>query len=137
MMVVVFAAAATSHLIYSRQRATALQKTPAWMEPMIKERQKWLSQIHVDDGIDATEASLIGDLYRSEYLSGCGAAEDPELDRGRWTIQTRMGITGKLRGSVITIDAKSGGVSSASGPDFSDFRSFSEDLVGGFPARRR
>lgn len=138
-MVVVVAAAAAGHFIYSKRRAAALEKTPAWMEPMVKERQKWLSQIHVEDGIDATEASLIGDLYSSEYLKGggCGAAEHPELRSGQWMIQTRLGIPGELRGSVITVDAKSGGVSTSSGATFPDFRAFADDLIAGFGTRRR
>jgi hypothetical protein len=137
LMVVAVASLAVAGHLREKRKSAAREKTPAWMEPMIAERQKLLSEIHVEDGIDAAEATLIGGLYLSEFMGGCGVTEEPDLKEGQWTMKTRLGAVGNVVGSVISVDPKTGGVSKPSGPRYPTLKAFADDLADGFAARRR
>lgn len=104
---------------------------------MIEACRKELAEVHVEDGIDAVEATVIAGLFLSEFMGGCGVTEKPEFDNGHWTMKTRLGATGKNAGSIISVDAKTGGVSKPSGPSYPTLQAFADDLLKGFARRRR
>lgn len=110
---------------------------PEWLVPLRDGYRTRLAALKVNDGVDASEAEQIADLYMLEYVSGCGAPLAPQLRDGTWTSALRLGVTGKLSDRVVQIDAKTGAVSSPGGPAFASFSEFADDLVGGVAARRR
>jgi hypothetical protein len=110
---------------------------PNWLVPLRDEYRARLAALKVNDGVDASEAEQIADLYMLEYVSGCGAPMPPQLRDGTWTSPLRLGVAGQLSDRVVKIDAKTGAVYSPGGPAFGSFPAFAEDLVDGVAARRR
>jgi hypothetical protein len=110
---------------------------PSWLVPLRDEYRVKLEALKVDDGIDASEAQAIADLYMLEYVSGCGAPMVPQLRDGTWISRLRLGVAGKLSDRVVRVDPRTGAVSSPGGPTFATFRAFADDLIGGIAARRR
>jgi hypothetical protein len=102
--------------------------------------QQRLLRIRLDDGVDSSEAAEIAQIYMSVYMSEqvgrCGAVEPPVLRDGTWTTQVRVGYAGRPS-DTIEVDAKTGAVSSSSGPVFGTFRGFADAIVTGKGARRR
>jgi hypothetical protein len=110
---------------------------PEWLVPLRDDYRTRLAAVKIADGVDVSEAEEIARLYMVEYVSGCGAPLTPELRDGTWTSALRLGVAGELSDRVVKIDAKTGAVSSAGGPEFASFSEFADDLVGGIAARRR
>jgi hypothetical protein len=109
------------------------------MMPTPAEYKEQLSHVRIDDGIDATEAKAITQLYIHEYIwdyvRGCGALDPLVLRDGKWSAEFRTGYAGRPSDIVVQVGASTGAVSSSVGPAFRTFREFSDNLVE--TARRR
>jgi hypothetical protein len=95
-----------------------------------------LSTVNAADGISAEEAQALAMVYAVELISGCGGADTALLKDGRWVAQVRIGYAGNLSQTVITIDAKSGAMSSTDGPSFPNVWLFRQYIALGIGWRR-
>ena len=92
--------------------------------------------INTVDGIDANEARRIADIYRQEYVNGCGALLPLTLADETWRAGMLLGYAGVPSKRFVYIHSKSGSVWSDGGPRFNDLEAFRSDVVNHYAERR-
>jgi hypothetical protein len=95
-----------------------------------------LTDVNVNDGIDAREADAIAWAYFLGYVSACGGPGEGALVGGEWVIPAGFGYAGTPMESPIRINAKTGAVSQAGGPSFNGYHSFRFRVLWGLPIRK-
>ena len=72
--------------------------------------------IDFTNGIDASEAEIIGGAYFSIEFGECGGFEKPRDGGTEWLMQPRIGVTGQPLPDFIRVDKRTGAVRYGSGP---------------------
>ena len=110
---------------------------PPWLEEPVARLDRRFTAIDATDGIGVGEAQELANLYRAEYINGCGAALEPELSDDVWTAELLLGFTVKRSDRRVQVDARTGGVWSADGPRYPDIAAFRRGLLDDFVRKRR
>jgi hypothetical protein len=74
------------------------------------------SVFKVADGIDRSEAELLGEAYFAWQLGACGFPEAPQDSGTEWRMPVRFGYTGEALPDPIRVNKVSGVISYAEGP---------------------
>jgi hypothetical protein len=111
-------------------------ETPEWLQAAVAKLARRLKAIDATDGVDMKEAEEIANIYRSEYINGCGAALQPTLAGDLWTSELLLGYAGRKSNRIVRVHARTGGVWSEGGPSYRDLSSFHRGVLGDFLEKR-
>lgn len=101
-----------------------------WITPQWSVYWSGFARVQPRDGFDGAEALQIASIYFSETFGDCGGPGSPALVNGRWVAPLKVEVTGAYHGDV-TVDARTGAVSSSKGPAFSSYGSFRRKVLWG------
>jgi hypothetical protein len=113
------------------------QEIPPWLQRSVAALDSRFEAISAADGIDLVEAQELANIYRSEYINGCGAALEPKLSGDLWTAGMLLGYAGKKSDRIVQVNARTGGVWSAGGPSYRDLATFHRGVLDDFVRKRR
>jgi hypothetical protein len=109
----------------------------ASLRASVDQLESELATVNVTDGINALEAETMANVYRREYVSGCGALDPVVQNAGTWVFPLRLGYSGERSNKRIGVDAESGQVQGAGGPFFKTFAEFKKEVVSDYIKRQR
>jgi hypothetical protein len=104
-------------------RADSLPRRPDG--PVLSlEGRRHLAEIDVSDGISPAEAWVIAEEYFYDLLMSCGSIEAIKRRGRKWIFNVALGMVPRKSSETITVDARTGGVSSTDGPAYRDLADF-------------